>query len=190
MTAQEHKYYKQAYSAHLGTSFSPEKRAASECSWYDEECANLKAIGKEAAIEKFTTLFLKWMSAKSRVVSTMIAGPAKFPVARMEKYNNWEQSAGQNCLDFLTKVKAPPKQPRTELDYSIEAKEYKVGEVTVIQNVDENRLQLIFPDKPELDMITKLKSRGFKWSPRFKAWQRQLTPNALRVVPYLFNESA
>jgi aspartate-semialdehyde dehydrogenase len=40
-------------------------------------------------------------------------------------------------------------------------------------------------DKPEQAMIDRLKKSGFKWSPRNVAWQRQLTPNAVRVVPYV-----
>ena len=188
--SEQHKYYKQAYEAHRGTSFNPEKRALSECQWYDETCAELKSLGKEAAIEKFTALFLKWMAAKSRIISFMIAGPARFPVARMEKYNAWERKAGETCLDFLKKVKQPPAPPRTELDYHIEAKEYFIGDMKIVHNTDDNRLQLLFPGKPDPGMIEKLKSRGFKWSPRNKAWQRQLTPNALRVIPYIFKEAA
>ena len=40
------------------------------------------------------------------------------------------------------------------------------------------RLQLIFEGKPELEMRTLLKSKGFKWSPLNNCWQRQLTNNA------------
>jgi hypothetical protein len=185
----QHRYYRQAYEAHRSTSFSPEKRAVSECAWYDQECEQLRALSKEAAIEKFTALFLKLMAAKARIVSPMIAGPAKFPVARMEKYNRWERNAGDAVLDFLKKVKAPPAPPRTELDYGIQEKEYMIGDVKVFQNTADNRLQLFFPGKPEEETIQKLKSRGFKWSPRNKAWQRQLTPNALRVVSYIFADA-
>ena len=48
----------------------------------------------------------------------------------------------------------------------------------IVRNYEENRLQILFDDKPDEDMRTKLKSNGFKWSPRNKAWQRQLTRNA------------
>lgn len=180
-----HKYYRQAYDAHRGTSFTPEKRAVTELNWYDQTVADLIAAGKESAVEKFTTLWLKHMAAKGRIVSFMIAGPARFPVARMEKYNRWERSAAEAVTEFLNKVNRQPPEPRTELDYNIQNKEYQIGEVTVKQNTEQNRLQLIFPGKPAAEMIAKLKSRGFKWSPRNTAWQRQLTPNALRVIPYL-----
>lgn len=178
----KHKYYDLAYRAHSGTSFYPDKRAISECEYYDGICKEFAGAGKEWAIEKFTLLFLKGLAANSRCYSSMIAGPARFPVARMEKYNGWARNADNETLAFIAKVRKPPAQPRTELDYKIEAKEYNIGEVRVLQNVEDNRLQLFFEGKPEQEMIATLKSRGFKWSPRNRAWQRQLTPNAIRAL--------
>ena len=186
---EKHKYYDQAYRAHSGTSFSPEKRAASECEYYDAMCKEFTELGKESAIEKFTDLFVKHLGAKARCYSSMITGSARFPVARMEKYNQWERNASDKLLDFIDKIKKPPVvSMRTELDYNIEQKEYNYGNTRVLHNTEDNRLQLFFNGKPEATMIERLKKRGFKWSPRNKAWQRQLTPNAITVVPYIFKE--
>jgi len=187
---QEHRFYRQAYGAYTNWSHIPEDRAKSSNAYYDEICAEFTAAGKESAIEKFTKLYLSSLAAKSRCASWAITGPARFNIARNEKRMRWEQKHTQAMFDFVDKVRRPPPEPRHELDYNIEAKEYQIGNVTVKHNTDENRLQLLFPGKPEADMIAKLKSRGFKWSPRWKAWQRQLTPNALRVVPYILQTEA
>lgn len=48
----------------------------------------------------------------------------------------------------------------------------------IVKNFSEDRLQIIFPGKPDSETISKLKSNGFRWSPRFMAWQRQLNSNA------------
>ena len=57
----------------------------------------------------------------------------------------------------------------------------------VIKNYSENRVQIVFDTKPQPDVISNLKHNGFRWSPRFSAWQRQLTNNAYyavsRVIP-------
>ena len=57
----------------------------------------------------------------------------------------------------------------------------------VIKNYSEGRVQIVFDTKPQPDVISNLKHNGFRWSPRFSAWQRQLTNNAYyavsRVVP-------
>ena len=49
----------------------------------------------------------------------------------------------------------------------------------VLQNEELNRLQLFFKDKPTEEERTILKKNGFKWSPKNKVWQRQLTVNAI-----------
>ena len=52
-------------------------------------------------------------------------------------------------------------------------------------NEAENRLQLIFAEKPDADTRQALKSEGFKWAPSQGAWQRQLNQNAIRAAARL-----
>lgn len=70
-----------------------------------------------------------------------------------------------------------------------ETTERTVGDVTLIENVEINRVQLIFPGKPSGDIRANLKSHGFRWSPSQGAWQRQLNANgtyaAERVLKFL-----
>lgn len=59
-----------------------------------------------------------------------------------------------------------------------EESEFEFRGCRIVKNYAENRLQLIFDGKPEASMINALKQNGFRWSPRFTAWQRQLTSNS------------
>lgn len=43
---------------------------------------------------------------------------------------------------------------------------------SIVDNVEENRLQIVFNEKPDAETRTKLKKHGFRWSPRKGAWQR------------------
>ena len=52
----------------------------------------------------------------------------------------------------------------------------------VIQNWAENRIQILFDEKPVNDIIVLLKQKAFKWSPKAGAWQRQNTNNTLYAV--------
>lgn len=52
------------------------------------------------------------------------------------------------------------------------------GICEVHRNHEADRLQLIFDGKPSAEVISILKQNGYRWSPRFGAWQRQLTVNA------------
>ncbi|MBN1076019.1 hypothetical protein DVV91_16990 [Clostridium botulinum] len=53
-----------------------------------------------------------------------------------------------------------------------ETKETEINGIKIIDNVEANRLQIIFNDKPNEDIRKKLKSNGFRWSPSNNAWQR------------------
>ena len=52
--------------------------------------------------------------------------------------------------------------------------------VTIQENFDEDRIQIIFDEKPAADVITALRKSGWRWAPSQGAWQRKLTPNANR----------
>ena len=49
----------------------------------------------------------------------------------------------------------------------------------VVANSEENRLQILFDEKPDEQKRSALKAGGFKWSPSQGAWQRQLNDNAI-----------
>ena len=49
----------------------------------------------------------------------------------------------------------------------------------VVANREENRLQILFDEKPDEQKRSALKGNGFKWSPSQGAWQRQLNDNAI-----------
>ena len=53
------------------------------------------------------------------------------------------------------------------------------GELRV--DVDINRVQFIFDDKPSDEARSLLKSHGFRWAPSQGAWQRQRTLQAVRI---------
>ena len=59
-----------------------------------------------------------------------------------------------------------PASEQTDYGFSIE------------RNKDLNRLQLKFDNIPDANTRAILKSNGFRWSPREKAWQRQLNGNS------------
>jgi hypothetical protein len=47
------------------------------------------------------------------------------------------------------------------------------------ENVTDGRIRFKFDGKPRQEVIDIMKSRGFRWSPSNKAWQRQNTPNGV-----------
>ena len=51
----------------------------------------------------------------------------------------------------------------------------------------EERLRIRHHEKPDAQTIQELKGNGFRWSPKNKAWQRQLTSNAVYAARRFLN---
>ena len=205
--------YQLAYRAHSGTSYSPEKRAATYTREYqrylENDRAKIQLAGEAAgadaeriteAVERYTAGYIvklnAWLSAKSRCISTMITGGSNFPVRRAQKANESEHN---RCKEFIyyyennldraiRSVKAPrlstEQQAAAAEQTAASARPFELngwtGEVVINPEVD--RVQLLFDGKPDEETRSQLKKNGFKWSPRFSAWQRQNTPNGRHAV--------
>lgn len=117
---EKHKHYEAARRAHYWTSFSPEKRAESDCKYFDETIAELKSIGcSEEGIAKFERLFLLSLSAKSRCMSSIITGPAKFPTAKAEKANARVHKITSEMLDYVERVRKAIDKQNNPQNYAI-----------------------------------------------------------------------
>lgn len=58
------------------------------------------------------------------------------------------------------------------------------GGVTIVENAEENRIQLIFDGKPPAEVRQILKSNGFRWSRYNTAWQRHLNAAGRYAAKY------
>lgn len=58
-------------------------------------------------------------------------------------------------------------------------KETVYGEITLIENAEDNRLQLFYPGKPPDAIRADLKYNGFRWARSIGCWQRQLNNTAI-----------
>lgn len=294
------------YNAYRGISFTPEQRANTIIADYIIEMSNLVNIFAEfvtseneeaitADLERYRQGYIKklnaYLSALSRCLSSMITGPANFPVRRNEKANASTDKRRDEFLEYCTKVKkrlyrtydpkliaaAPISSDDDQAIEKLQAKinnaealqtvmkvaniiirkkatnEQKIAAlvtldgineqtaskllepdymgkpgfrpyqlqnnnaniqrmkqrieqlktersrapaedkiingVTVSENTDMNRLQLFFDGKPPVEIRQKLKSHGFRWSPRQGAWQRQLNDNARYAANLILEET-
>lgn len=69
--------------------------------------------------------------------------------------------------------------------------EKEVNGVKIVDNVEENRVQVIFPGKPAEEIRTFLKRNGFRWAPSNNAWQgyrnRRSQEAAKELITKFFN---
>jgi hypothetical protein len=106
-----------AYAAHAGTSFVPGDRAKAERSCYaatlttdlaalralagdDQDMLAVVADEFERYRDGYRRRFLSMLGARSRIVSTMIAGGSNFPVARMNKRNETANRRTDDLIEF------------------------------------------------------------------------------------------
>lgn len=109
-----------ARSAHSGTSFSPDVRARQEREGYAATLrADFESLAKLASTDEAKALLqleftryrdgyrkrtLALLSSRSRVMSTMIAGPSNFPVRRMEKRNTVVDNRMREIIAFRARA--------------------------------------------------------------------------------------
>lgn len=83
----------------------------------------------------------------------------------------------------LAKIKATEQaiKRHTEMTTAEDTEFTFDGGKVAVCNSDE-RVRIYFDDIPDKDTRDMLKSNAFKWSPKNKAWQRQLTPSCMRAT--------
>lgn len=86
-----------AYNAGRWTTFDPERLGERLLNGLEAELqqgeAQLPEELRAHFAEKYISLYSQWLAARGRCISSMITGPARFPVARAEKMNRYERSA-------------------------------------------------------------------------------------------------
>ena len=121
--------------------------------------------------------------------------------------NHGEVEIVRRAVDFISEYNARVKKPvitqrnkffqlpelaermreKLKAVQSQESKEVPFEGGTLVWNYGEDRLQILFDRIPEDSRRKELKSAGFRWSPKNKAWQRQLTSNALSAAKRVLN---
>lgn len=176
----------------------PERAARSaldsgESMWAEGVAAVAAAGGDDALSTLWGGRFLKkWLAyqhAGSRVANWAITGPARFPVERNNKRVATEMkrldellyhvgNAGdwtRRQLRSAAKAAASDAAKASGVEHRVKA--FPGGKIVLNKAID--RVQLVFDDRPTPEVITVLKGRAFRWSPREGAWQRQLTQNGV-----------
>lgn len=106
--------------------------------------AALKELGVNEAIKK-GILYTDWVTEG-------------IPAYRLSN-NNAEIRRIKKRIENLEKLEAQPiKEP------------VNIGDVTITDDTDENRIMMFFPGKPDEETRKDLKQNGFRWSPRTGAW--------------------
>jgi hypothetical protein len=114
-------------------------------------------------------------SEREEIISHMKYGMADKP------YPSWFLTNNSGNIRRLKERLHDLKKRRAD-----ETTETVIGAVTITDNVEGNRVQIFFPEKPPEEIRRQLKRNGFKWAPSIGAWQRmrsyQATQKAKEIV--------
>lgn len=194
----------QAYRAHYNTSFNPEKRAETVVNTYsielDEDMIEITALSSEYAPkykEKYIQLLSHWLRSKSNCISSMITGPAKFPVRKAEKANINEHNRYVEFRNWRDKIfksfeKQARKQAIEDAGGELEIARQKVSDLKATQEYMKriNKAHAAFVKKPqsliEADLLEEEKDFIMKWFPKFGNYTKpfqtfELTNNNAKI---------
>ncbi len=86
-----------------------------------------------------------------------------------------------NAMIRQTKKRIEELSAKKEVEF--EGWAFEGGKVKM--DVQVNRLQVFFDEKPDRDTCSAMRHGGFRWAPSVGAWQRQLTDNAIYAAKHL-----
>jgi hypothetical protein len=113
---------------------------------------------------------------RSEIINHMKYGDADRP------YPTWFLTNNNGNIKRLKQRLQELQQRRTDA-----TTETVIGSVTITDNVEDNRLQIFFPDRPSEEIRRCLKQNGFKWAPSIGAWQRMRNPAAVQRAKEIVN---
>lgn len=117
---------------------------------------------KEEKIALIVSAGLLSESNAAKILEPDFCGRVGFPAYALSN-NNGNISNVRKRIEQLEKLE------------SMETTEKEINGVKIVQNIEANRLQIVFPYKPSEELRKELKSAGFRWSPSESAWQRHIT---------------
>lgn len=100
-----------------------------------------------------------------------------------ENHKTWElQNIGARIRETKRRI------ARLEKLDEIEFADIEFAGGKAIHNKEINRIQLIFDNIPDESVRNELKGKGFHWSRKERAWQREFTENAIKATNILIRD--
>lgn len=96
-----------------------------------------------------------------------------------QPYPAFELSSNNQNIRRLKERLENLKKLKERAEQGCEDKYIQVNGVKVVEDSEDMRIKLLFNEIPNEEIREFIKHYGFRWSPKNKAWQRQLTNNGI-----------
>jgi hypothetical protein len=192
--------YTLAYRAYIHNSFYPDERAKECQREFTETITRIKEdlyalctneeqktiLEKEmhkfeaGYKEKFEAVLRAW----GNVASSLVTGSANFPIERNKKAlataKRREERLDTYRSNSVAAMKKKIMDVKTTQEYEKEPEVIARGTgYEIVIDYADDRVKIVFSEKPYEAMRKELKRSGWKYAPSTKAWQRKLTDNAI-----------
>ena len=155
----------------------PEKTFLSEIDRYKKELENCKLSHElmKQGNKRIASAIKSGEDITEYLISTFNIAPHMIEWTMKFGFGLANNSANMRRIEERIKV-LEAKENRSN---DIGENEFRFEGVTVIYNHEADRIQIKHDVKPAQSVIQELKSNGFRWSPSFGAWQRNLNTNGI-----------
>ena len=116
-------------------------------------------------------------------------------IDKLERLENERESikSREHSSWELTNIGAKIRETKKRIERlkeleEIDFKEIKFEGGKIIHNKEINRIQILFDNIPDESIRKELKSRGFHWSRKEQAWQREFNQNCIKATNRIIKE--
>jgi len=139
----------------------------------------------EKAQEYMKNVNRAWRKGKAALVALGFSEDESERLANETKRPCPRWMLGNNSAE-IRRVKEKMEMLKKLDNMAVENIKFNGGEMVI--NLEINRVQIIFDAIPAPEKRALLKSNGFKWSPKERAWQRQRTLNGINAAKRLIEQ--
>jgi len=154
------------------------------------------AYTKDEIISKYRNGYNEPISSDDPLVKEKLQAKLEYLQEQHQSYLNFNKKARKDNTDQLPpyvlansnqNIKAVKDRLKSlENMEQLEIHDYYFDKGEVRFDKTDNRVKIFFDEIPDPDVRDNLKHNAFKWSPKNKCWQRQLTQNAIRATKRMF----
>ncbi len=133
-----------------------------------------KKLSDPEKVEQITAIGFT-ESAAQELLAGDFAGRLGFPPYALQNNN-------ANISRYKKRLEKAQRLAEVAESTPMEERTAEINGIKIFDNIESNRLQIFFPDKPSAEVRTQLKKNGFRWAPSIGAWQSYRSERANAIA--------
>lgn len=154
------------------------------------------AYSKDEIISMYRNGYSEPISSVDPLAKEKLEAKLEYLKEKHQNYKDYNKKARANGKEQLPWYTLPyslrdiknveDRLRQLEEKHNLKISDYYFDKGEVRFDKEDNRVKIYFDEIPDTNIRDELKHNAFKWSPKNKCWQRQLTKNAIFATKKLF----